>query len=82
MYQMGRIYAEAMPIYCVKDSASRILNSLAMTPADGQTALGPALVFCYGMASALQMPLHQMYLYILFSNIITDGSSNIGFGDT
>jgi hypothetical protein len=53
MYEMGRIYAAAMPLYSVKDSAAKILNSLANTRAEGQTALGPALVFCYGIASAM-----------------------------
>lgn len=49
-----------MPKHPIKNSIAKILTSLVSTPAEGQTALGPALVFCYGMASELGMPLHQM----------------------
>jgi len=75
MYELGRQYAASINIPPIKDSAAKLLNSLVGTPNEGQTALGPALVFCYGIASELGLPLHQI-------NIITDGSSNVGFGET
>lgn len=43
--------------------------------ADGQTALTPALAFCLGMAQEWKHDLHQIV-------IVTDGLSNVGFGQT
>lgn len=62
-----------------KAKASNIGENLVMhlTKAleDGQTALGPALAFCLGLAKAFRHSLTQVV-------VVTDGMSNIGFGQT
>lgn len=49
--------------------------NLTKSHEEGGTALGPALGFCLGLAKAFKTSLNSIV-------VITDGMSNIGFGQT
>jgi hypothetical protein len=60
MYELGQQYAKSITVSPTAKNKERILNNFSKVPSEGQTALGPALVFCFGIASILQCPINQM----------------------
>lgn len=58
MFEMGKNYASSIPVGPIIKEKDKILDNFSKITAEGQTALGPALVFCFGLASVLRRPIH------------------------
>lgn len=52
-----------------------LITNMTKAEAEGPTAMTPCLAFCLGMATKWKHDLHQIV-------IVTDGLSNVGFGQT
>lgn len=51
VFELGKKYANVIAGGPIAKEKDRIMNNFSKMPAEGQTALGPALVFCFGLAS-------------------------------
>ncbi len=59
----------------VKQVGDLLISNMAKMEPEGQTALTPAIAFCLGLAKKFKHDFHQIV-------VVTDGLSNVGFGQT
>lgn len=75
MVNLGIEYSAQISKSKAENIGENLIMHLTKATQNGQTALGPALAFCFGLAQSFKYSLHQI-------SVITDGMSNVGFGQT
>ena len=68
MMELGAFYAHKISIASAGTIGENLLMNLTKAEPDGQTAMTPALAFCFGLASKMKHYLHQMYQSCLFQS--------------
>lgn len=60
MVELGEKYAEKISISTVEQAGDLLVENLTKAEPDGQTAMTPALAFCFGLAKKFKHDLNQM----------------------